>query len=331
MEEQLVHFVADLTAIAGENLAGENRFQGLFEGAGVGLMLLDQSGRITDLNPTVTQLLGVDSDQLLGQPFDTLVWPSDRAAERARFHRLRSYKAEVRHRRANGAPAWLQVSVTRLGSGQQILRALSDVSDRRLGQLVRFQELERLVLSSELHDVTAQELWGLSLETAARQPDLERLRELAGQAGTHLRELIARLRNPILSGSRPFQAIRQLLRRFGGETGWPLRVRLEGSDRKIPELTALFLYRIVAESLHNARRYSQSERLLVRLQAGEKGVRGRIRDYGKGLQPGAGEGRHGLEGMRTRARLLGGRLRLRNHPAGGLQTDFWLPYRSNLL
>jgi signal transduction histidine kinase len=67
------------------------------------------------------------------------------------------------------------------------------------------------------------------------------------------------------------------------------------------------IYRILQESLTNARRYSQSERVLVRLIQGDRYIRIEVQDSGIGFNPReVGYGHFGLEGIQERARLFGG-------------------------
>ena len=86
------------------------------------------------------------------------------------------------------------------------------------------------------------------------------------------------------------------------------------------------VYRIVQEGLTNARTHGQSD--TVRVSIVEQGHRLRIvvRDWGVGFDPrNVQENRFGLEGIRERARLLGGKCRIRSAPGRGTAVVVELP------
>ena len=86
------------------------------------------------------------------------------------------------------------------------------------------------------------------------------------------------------------------------------------------------LYRITQESLTNARRYSQSERLRVQLTKREDHVRIEVQDRGIGFDPETVEADcFGLEGIRERARLFGGRATIDSTPGKGTLVVVELP------
>jgi two-component system sensor histidine kinase DegS len=78
------------------------------------------------------------------------------------------------------------------------------------------------------------------------------------------------------------------------------------------------LFRIAQEALTNACRHSQSDRVRIELTQGEIGGVLEVRDWGCGFdQHHVTENRFGLEGIRERARLLGGTCRIQSQPAQG--------------
>ena len=78
------------------------------------------------------------------------------------------------------------------------------------------------------------------------------------------------------------------------------------------------LFRIAQESLVNACRHSQSPKVCVVLNAESDEVTLEIRDWGIGFDPArVAESRFGLEGIRERSRLLGGKLTVKSQPGQG--------------
>jgi signal transduction histidine kinase len=93
-----------------------------------------------------------------------------------------------------------------------------------------------------------------------------------------------------------------------GTVGGP-EIKFRGEvefDRLVPILENV-IYRIVQEGLANACQHSRSKKVLVELVQDSDNVRIKIHDWGIGFDPEkAHEGHYGLDGIRERARLLGG-------------------------
>jgi two-component system sensor histidine kinase DegS len=86
------------------------------------------------------------------------------------------------------------------------------------------------------------------------------------------------------------------------------------------------VYRIVQEALTNACRHSKSKSIRVMLVQQRDCLRIDIRDHGVGFKPeDVGESRFGLEGIRERARLLGGHAQIESAPGNGTHVMVELP------
>ena len=86
--------------------------------------------------------------------------------------------------------------------------------------------------------------------------------------------------------------------------------------------------RIAQEALTNVRRHARAQEVEITLRVTAGRVRLAIRDDGEGFDAEAIEaGHHGLVGMRERARLIGGRLRVESGPGQGtlISLDARLP------
>jgi signal transduction histidine kinase len=205
---------------------------------------------------------------------------------------------------------------------------------------------ERNRLALELHDVVSQKLFSVMLtaEAAATQMDrelgrsaapdggalvaaraqLERLRELAGEALEELRALILGLRPPALERDGLADTLRKEVEMVARTHGTHIELSIEpglpgdggGGD---PD-RELALLRIAHEALHNAVRHAHADHVRVRL-AGEDGkLVIEVSDDGVGFDPQAPDvrSRHlGLTSMEERARESHGRLKIRSAPGEG--------------
>ncbi|HEY7064853.1 MAG TPA: GAF domain-containing sensor histidine kinase [Chloroflexota bacterium] len=236
-------------------------------------------------------------------------------------------------------PAWRQLTPPELALlsavayqvGLAVERArLAEASAR----LARAEERTRL--AREIHDTLAQGLTAITLhlESALRHvaDDPERARErleralaTAHDSLEDARRSVLDLRTAPLAGQPLPEALAALARGFTADTG----VRVDVSTPAplpLPLRVEAELYRIAQQALANVRRHAHAHAVAIDLRTTERTVRLQVRDDGTGFDPAAGPaGRHGLLGMRERARLLGGRLRLDTQPGQGTTLRVTVP------
>jgi signal transduction histidine kinase len=158
----------------------------------------------------------------------------------------------------------------------------------------------------------------------AARAQLERLRELAGEALEELRSLILGLRPPELERDGLASTLRKEVEMVARTHGTQIELRIEpgvaaDGDRGDSDRD-LALLRIAHEALHNAVRHANADHVTVRL-AGENGkLVVEVSDDGVGFDPHAPDvrSRHlGLTSMEERARESHGRLKIRSAPGQG--------------
>jgi two-component system NarL family sensor kinase len=187
---------------------------------------------------------------------------------------------------------------------------------------------ERARIAREIHDTLAQGLTAIALHLEGALPHLEtdpeRARERLERALATSRESLEEARRSVLDlrtappdGKPLAEALGALARRFTSETGVRVHVRASGGAALPPRMEAE-LFRIAAEALANVRRHARARQVEIGLEVGARGVRLSIRDDGIGFDPRVRrEGHHGIAGMRERAKLLGGRLRIESRAGQG--------------
>ena len=143
----------------------------------------------------------------------------------------------------------------------------------------------------------------------AAQKAYETAVELVRQAHFESRRLISEVRPPIIDEIGLATAISHLVheqRRLGGP-----QIECHSSVQfgRLPAILENALYRIVQEALMNACKHSKSRNVTVTMKQEGRNLRVEVRDWGIGFDPELREkGHFGLEGIRQRVRLLGGRL-----------------------
>jgi signal transduction histidine kinase len=187
---------------------------------------------------------------------------------------------------------------------------------------------ERRRIARELHDGLAQEL--AFVATQARE--LERNRD-----GVELKYIVAAAERALDESRRAIvllthpedepldvaliQTVEELVTRVGGRT----RFDVEPGIDVAPE-TREALLRIVREAVTNASRHGHADVVTVELQ-NKRGLRLRVADDGVGFDQAAVADGHGLGlvTMRTRAREIGGELRIAPLPEGGTEVEVVIP------
>ena len=236
-------------------------------------------------------------------------------------------------------PAWRQLT----GEELELLSTIAfqagiAVERARLAEegtrLARAEERTRI--AREIHDTLAQGLTaiGLDIEGALRhlENNPERARERLERALATAQESLEEARRSVLDlratppAGRPLaEALAALGRAFTSETGVRVAVRAEGTGALPPRVEAE-LYRIAQEALMNVRRHAHATRVEIALRVVQEATVLTVRDDGAGFDPRRpADGRHGLLGIRERAKLLGGRLRIESKPDRGTTITVRVP------
>jgi signal transduction histidine kinase len=199
-------------------------------------------------------------------------------------------------------------------------------------------ERERARISREIHDVVAHGLSVMVVQaqgaasTLHRRPErtAEALEAIISTGRSSLAEMRRLLENHELGQSEahtPAPGLDQLDGLIGTTTqaGLPTALNVEGQRRELPPDVDAAAYRIIQEALTNALRHSGSEaRAFVRLTFCADSLEVQVTDTGTGSN-GPSQGGHGLEGIRQRVALLGGRVRAGDLPERGFQVDAQIP------
>jgi signal transduction histidine kinase len=140
------------------------------------------------------------------------------------------------------------------------------------------------------------------------------------------RRLIGGLRPPVLDESGIVAAVDYLACETteSGETEVEFVHDVKFGRLASPLESAIF--RIVQESLTNARRHSRSAKIRIELRQADNHIQIDVRDWGIGFDlTKVEEGRFGLRGIRERARLFGGQVSIETAPHQGTRISVELP------
>jgi signal transduction histidine kinase len=195
---------------------------------------------------------------------------------------------------------------------------------------------ERARIARELHDVVAHSISIVSVQAAAANAYLERdptqarehldaVRRTAHDALGEMRRLCGVLREDaaVLLPQPTLDRVCELVSE-ARHAGVELELIQEGERHELPPGLDLAAFRILQEALTNVRKHAGAVSAAVRIGYCTDGIDLEVRNApGAGLgEPGCG---HGLEGMRERARVYGGRVDAGVEPDGSFAVRARLP------
>ena len=222
--------------------------------------------------------------------------------------------------------------MTELKAKEKTLRSyvarLRELSHR----LQEVSETERRAISRELHDRIGQGLSTLSLMVgtlAARLPkearsavrmQLKNIQALLRSVVSHVRDVMAELRPPVLDDYGLLAALRHLVTEFANRTG--IAVNLSGVDPspRLPLIVETTMFRISQEALNNIAKHAHAKKAEISLNPASERVVLDIADDGVGFDPSnmLHGGEHwGMITMRERAEAVGITFRLESAPGAG--------------
>jgi signal transduction histidine kinase len=107
-------------------------------------------------------------------------------------------------------------------------------------------------------------------------------------------------------------------------------VTVEGAPQTLDPILQDEIYRIAREALRNAFRHARAGRIEAEIRYDERGLRLRVRDDAKGIDPGllkAGgrAGHWGLTGLRQRAKRIGAQVDLWSEAGAGTEVQLTVP------
>lgn len=204
-------------------------------------------------------------------------------------------------------------------------------------------ELQRILL--DIHDGPVQHMFAAlsqldllrrALESGGGMPAeaedrINRIRQLLEGGLNEVRSFIGAFRPPEWEARGLVPLMEGLLLQHEAMTDMQVAVEVRGDVPDLPVPVKICLYRVLQEALSNAYRHGGADRVVLRLRRverrGEPRLRMSVSDNGHGFDPGAlRDGRHfGLQGMRDRVEMIGGRFRLRSAPAAGTLIGIEVP------
>ncbi len=359
LQNELVRLRQRLATVAEELHETQKRLALTLEASSDGYWEWDCPTDELYFSPSYFTILGYKPGEMPPnhRQWSSWVHPEDlkRALEALQGHiedRTPHFEAEFRAREKTGNWRWL------LGRGKVVERSPDgkpvrmvgtniDIHERKqvqetlererrtLRRMLRASDHERQLIAYDIHDGLAQKLAAALMQLQScqhfckQQPEkaknlYEFGLEMLRQAHAEARRLISGVRPPILDESGITAAIAHLVHDQGN--GREIEFQSRVSFNRLPDILENALYRIAQEALSNACKHSCSQKVRLSLVQENVQVQLEVQDWGVGFDSMiVGADRFGLEGIRERARLLGGTARIESELGRGTLVAVALP------
>ena len=347
--------------------ASEMRYRRLFETAQDGILILNaDTGKIDDVNPFLTDMLGYTREQLLGNKLWEIGPFKDTKASKAEFGELQR-EAYVRYddlpletRNGKSINVEFVSNVYQVNGGKVIQCNIRDITKRKQAdgklkasrrrlqalsrRLVEVQETERRHLARELHDEIGQALTVIEMNvqsllaspgTDALAPRLQQSLEVVERVQEQVHDLSLNLRPSMLDDLGLEPALRWCTERQAALAGLQAEVRADPLEQRLDPMIETECFRVAQEALTNVVKHARARTVTVELTKNDDDgqIHLSVRDDGVGfdvanLREQAVRGASlGLLSMEERATLAGGGLEYDSTPGQGTEVHAWFPLK----
>jgi PAS domain S-box-containing protein len=336
----------------------EKRFRDIVDNAPFGYYRIGKDGLWQYVNRETERMHGHSSREIIGKNFELTESEENKVQARESFRRALAgerFKGEFKRYLTNGSYAYHEYNIQPVYQNGKIVAIegfISDTTERKQAEdlvrnlsqmLIQAQERERKKISYELHDSIAQNLSSLKIgcdmllqDQAAISPELTekaaKLSKLSEKINISVRNLAYDLQPPGLEQLGLVKALEMYCEDFSENRGVGVDFHTAGIHMlKLDFHTSIHLYRLVQEGLNNISKHAATDRAKIMLLGASPNIILRIEDDGKGfdvtaqqLVLGYKKG-IGLQSMKERVNLLGGRITFKSRPMQGTKILITIP------
>jgi NarL family two-component system sensor histidine kinase LiaS len=194
---------------------------------------------------------------------------------------------------------------------------------------------ERARLARDLHDAVSQQLFAISMMTAAIKQNLQHVdgstieqvilvEKMANTAQAEMRALLLHLRPAHLEGKSLEEGLNQLFAELKQKYHMDIVVMIQ--DVTIPKGIEDQLFRMIQEAISNVLRHAKANHLEFQLKETSQEIKVKLIDNGVGFDiKTVQQSSYGLHTMRERMTEIGGTLQIVSVPNKGTQIEANIP------
>src|SRR5512142_3030453 len=335
----------------------EARLRGILDSAMDAIITVDSRQHVVLFNKAAEDVFGCPRDQAIGAPLAWFIPERFRHAhaglvrtfgETGASSRRMGAQRIVMGLRRNGEEFPIDASISHIvEEGEHFYTViLRDVTERTKGEQAlreskeeirnfaltasNVREQEKIRIARELHDELGQALTALKIDVGwlrehlggAPQSVLSKLgamQVLLDGTVAAARRISADLRPLMLDDLGLVAACEWLAHNFQQRTGVACELVLGAGELDLPDPYATAVFRVMQESLTNIAKHAEASQVEATLEREGETVTLTVRDNGRGFDTAAPrkQGSYGMVGLRERAFLLGGDIRIQSAPGQG--------------
>jgi two-component system, NarL family, sensor kinase len=305
-----------------------------------GAAMLNSDHRIMYCNPSLSALLGVPAEPLVGTPLQDFIHSDDRDFFERLIEQLHlgPSEGELRIRKADDSIIPTKFSLSALSRDKSITGVLvTDLTTEKAhaelaARIQSVQDEERRGIARELHDSVGQLLAAIGMnltrfrkestrDESHLMPLIEDSASMVDQVSKEIRTISHLLHPPLLDVAGLSAAVRWYIDGFCERSGIQVDVEIPSDCGRLSNEAEIAIFRVVQEGLTNVYRHSGSKRCSVTMAKDAGRLRVEIRDEGRGMPSRKKRNGHssaglGLRGMHERLRQLGGTLEVHSTEQG---------------
>jgi PAS domain S-box-containing protein len=351
--QHLQELVKERTA---ELQQSEENFRQSIENSPLGIRIVTAEGKTLYANRSLLDIYGYDTiDELKNTPVSERYSPESYAEHLERKAMRKqgipvpdSYEISIV--RKDGELRHLEVRRREAlwGGRTEFQSTYEDITERKYAEerlaalsrrLLEVQEEERRNIALELHDEIGQSLNALKLfldrltrsTEGQLQSALSESSGLTGEILDRVRQFSLELRPKMLDDLGLLSTLVWYVHHYTDRTGIKVDFKRTGLDREFDRELSSNVYRIVQEALTNIARHAGTDKVKVWIRIRKELLTMKIEDRGAGFDLATlpASSSSGLEGMRERARLLGGLLTIDTSPGHGTRLLLEVPLQEH--
>jgi PAS domain S-box-containing protein len=337
-----VWLMYDITERVADEIAlksSEERLRSIMDNASESIIVIDETGLITDYNLAAETMFGYSAAETLGHNISMLM-PSPYREQhdaylqkylRTGISNIMNEPRELPAQRKDGSIFMIQLSVNQVADIGLFCGIMRDLTQQKQleKEVANISAMEQDRLGKDIHDGLGQQLTGLNMMISSLQremireniPQSEKLDEIIHylqKATLYARALSRGLAPLSIEKQGLVEAITVLATDIKNTTGINCQLDLTMTTDIEDEAINIQIYRIIQESVNNAVKHADAENIRIKLRNAYDFVL-KVSDDGKGFDVSdkAYSSNHGLRIMRYRAGIIGCELKIESTPGKG--------------